>query len=602
MLHSNSIVGASLVTVPFLALACVPPGDGVPPPADRIYFPVSLAISESGDHLFVVNSDFDLQFAQGTIQSLDVARIRDVSQRVCSADRDCSSGEMCDRVPTDQNRGFPSFSCVGASGVPCEGLGEKSSGDLSFAPGRCAPVDLTSPFDGGPSLIVDVAETSAFATQGLLLPRPCLENGNLVPCSVGGANERVTSSGGGSAPERLFVPVRGDTTVHYLDIDEAGHFICGRPVEGSSGAISPKEEGALRCSKSYRVSRGVTFGLDRNGDVTTTSRPPDPQVDEDEKVSEGDPVAAFRLPPEPLDIAASHDGRVLVVTHQLDGYASTLVNSWTRPPALVHIASGLPDNPIGVVALPMSDEMQSLGKPGFLVTFRSDAQVNLLRFHDDNLLQALGPEGPSQELVDGSPRVFRPELFNIASSPITLNTSGFDSRGIVMDDTRRQRSVALCAGDEECVAGASRVPLDVYVANRSPSSLLVGRTAGEDPDALVSALPRFYDSYPLSAGPSRIVLGHVVGPSGAKEPRVFVLCFDAALVYVYNPETRTIESEIRTGRGPYSMAFDPESSLAFIGHFTDSYVGVVSLDQRHPMTFGATVATLGDPEPPRASQ
>jgi len=418
---------------------------------------------------------------------------------------------------------------------------------------------------------------------------------------LGSENERVTSSSGGSAPERLFVPVRGDTTVHYLDIDEAGHFICGRPVEGSSGSTS-REDGALRCSTSYRLSRGVTYGLDRNGEVTTTFRPPDPKVDEDEKVSEGDPIAAFRLPPEPLDIAASPDGRVLVVTHQLDGYASTLVNSWTRAPALIHIASGLPDNPIGVVALPASDEPQALGQPGFLMTFRSDAQVNLLRFHDDGLLEALGPQGPSEELVEGGPKVFRPELFNIASSPISLNTSGFDSRGIVLDDSRRQRAIALCADDDLCLTSARRVPLDVYVANRSPNSLLVGRTAGEDPDALVSALPHFYDNYPLSVGPSRIVLGHVVGPSGRKEPRVFVLCFDAALVYVYNPETRAIESEIRTGRGPYSMAFDPESSLAFIGHFTDSYVGVVSLDQRHPMTFGATVATLGDPEPPRASQ
>src|SRR5690606_842501 len=220
---------------------------------------VSLAMSESAEHLFVVNSDFDLQFSQGTIQSLDVARIREVSQRVCSTGDDCADGETCDSVPSDQNEGFPSFTCVGSSGVPCEGLGEKSSGDLSFAPGRCAPIDLTSPFDGGSSLIVDVAETSAFATQGLLLSRPCLLDGNLSRCTSGSADERVASANGERAPERLFVPVRGDTTVHYLDIDEGGHFVCGRPVESSG--VSPTEDGALRCSKSYRISRGVTFGL-----------------------------------------------------------------------------------------------------------------------------------------------------------------------------------------------------------------------------------------------------------------------------------------------------------------------------------------------------
>src|SRR5690606_27648813 len=115
MLHSNPIARALIVAIPMLALGCVPPGDGLAPPASRIYFPVSLAVSQSGEHLFIVNSDFDLQFAQGTIQSLDVARIREVSQRVCSVQGDCSEGDLCDNVPTEQNRGFPSFSCVGAS-------------------------------------------------------------------------------------------------------------------------------------------------------------------------------------------------------------------------------------------------------------------------------------------------------------------------------------------------------------------------------------------------------------------------------------------------------------------------------------------------------
>src|SRR5690606_38405671 len=164
--------------------------------------------------------------------------------------------------------------------------------------------------------------------------------------------------------------------------------------------------------------------------------------------------------------------------------------------------SGLPENPIGVAGLPATDEASFSGQPGFLMTFRSDPQVNLLRFYDDGLLEALGPEGPSEELEEDAPQVFRPELFNIASTPISLNAAGFDSRGLVVDDSRRERAVLQCAGAEECLESATRVPLDVYVANRTPSSLLVGRTAGEDPDALVSALPRFYDNFPLTAGPS----------------------------------------------------------------------------------------------------
>lgn len=556
-------------------------------------------MNRSGEYLFVVNSDFDLRYAQGTIQSLDVARIREVAQRVCSTNDDCENGETCDTEPSDENNGSPSFSCVGASGVPCEEAGEKSAEDLAFAPGRCAPVHLSKPFDGGPSLLVDVAETSAFATQGLLLERPCLAGGELSPCAAdSSAANRVESADGVSYPERLFVPIRGDTTIHYLDIDEEGQFICGRPLETGDTGVGT----SLRCATKHRISTGTTFGLSGSGNVVQTERPPEPLLRNEEEPEEGDPVEAFRLPPEPIDLAASADGRVVVVSHQLDGYATTLLNSWTDEPELIHIAEGLSPNPIGVVGLPDSDAKAAGNQPGFLITYRSFARVDLLRFVDDGLLGAVSPAGPSEELVGAGARTFRPELTRIGGTAITLNTAGYDSRGLAVDDSRRRKASEACGGDEECRKAAEAVSLDVYVTNRTPNSLLVGRTGGEDPEALISALPQFYDNIPLTSGPSRVEMGYVIDKQGERSLRVFVLCFDSALVYVYDPERRVIESEIRTGRGPYSIAFDSEAGLAFIGHFTDSYIGVVSIDQRHPVTFGSTVATLGHPEPPRASQ
>lgn len=582
-----------------LVVGCVPPGDGRSPEVDRIYFPVSVNVNRTGEYLFVVNSDFDLRYSQGTIQSLDVARIRELAQRVCSTDEDCEAGDTCDTEPSEANDGSPSFSCVGPSGVPCENAGEKSAEHLAFAPGRCAPIELSKPFDGGPSLLVDAAETSAFATQGLLLERPCLAGGELSPCAAdSSAADRVESADGVSYPERLFVPIRGDTTVHYLDIDEDGQFICGRPLETGDAAAST----SLRCATKHRISKGKTFGISASGSVVQAERPPEPQLRDEEEPPEGDPVEAFRLPPEPIDLAASEDGRVIVVTHQLDGYATTVLNSWTDEPELVHIAEGLAPNPVGVVGLPDSDAEVSGNQPGFLISYRSSPRVDLLRFLDDGLLSALSPSGPSEEMAAAGARTFRPELTHIAGTTISLNTAGYDSRGLTVDDSRRSRASGACAGDEECLRVASEIPLDVYVTNRTPNSLLVGRTGGEDPEALISALPEFYDNVPLTAGPSRVVMGFVIDQQGERALRAFVLCFDSALVYVYDPERRVIESEIRTGRGPYSIAFDQEAGLAFIGHFTDSYIGVVSIDHRHPVTFGSTVATLGEPTPPRASQ
>jgi hypothetical protein len=61
-----------------------------------------------------------------------------------------------------------------------------------------------------------------------------------------------------------------------------------------------------------------------------------------------------------------------------------------------------------------------------------------------------------------------------------------------------------------------------------------------------------------------------------------------------------VESIIHTGRGPHAIAFDTadDHSHLYVAHFTDSYVGVVDLDQRHAATFGQMFATLGVPTPP----
>jgi hypothetical protein len=39
-----------------------------------------------------------------------------------------------------------------------------------------------------------------------------------------------------------------------------------------------------------------------------------------------------------------------------------------------------------------------------------------------------------------------------------------------------------------------------------------------------------------------------------------------------------------------------------VAHFTDSYLGVVDLDQRNGNTYGTIIASIGTPRPPRASE
>src|SRR5690606_652182 len=95
--------------------------------------------------------------------------------------------------------------------------------------------------------------------------------------------------------------------------------------------------------------------------------------------------------------------------------------------------------------------------------------------------------------------------------------------------------------------------------NRSPAALLVGDigvTEGTDgaydPDRLV-----VHSSIPLANGPSKVYLAPIVDRDGRFALRVFAVCFDASAVFVIDPETGVLENVIRTGPGPFAMAFDP---------------------------------------------
>jgi hypothetical protein len=530
------------------ASACVPPGDGVPPPMNRVYFPVALEVTESGSHLIVVGSDFDLQFNQGTVHSLDLTRVRALLPRVCSADSDCSSGQLCDREPSDENRERPSFFCVDASGKnkgqPCPEKGLKPWSLLATSPGACAPWPLESSGDLENSLIADVVQTSAFATDATLLSRPA-----------------DAPKGPG---ERLFVPVRGDSSLHWFDIVD-GKFECGQAEERGI------------CSSDYAARRNPSILLSL------------------------DPRRELEVPPEPYEVAASPDGRVLAVTHQTTGIVSAFSHNWSEGPKVVALARGLPGNPLGIAGLPpraaiVPGEQTS---PGFLASFKDRAEMHVLRFID---------EAPVTD--SGEATMVGPQLVDAARVSVTLNASGVASRGVVIDSRRREAAQAKCApSDQDCLREAERVPLDIYVANRSPNSLLLGKTTHVTDSGDASDVPAFYGNVPLTQGPSGVFLGEIVNSEGQVEPRVFVTCFDSSVVYVIDPERRRIESEFVTGRGPQSVAFevlsDPDAkprALMYVAQFTDSYVAVMSLDQRYPETYGATLATLGTPTQPRAAK
>jgi len=131
---------------------------------------------------------------------------------------------------------------------------------------------------------------------------------------------------------------------------------------------------------------------------------------------------------------------------------------------------------------------------------------------------------------------------------------------------------------------------------------------------------------PLSFGPSRVYLAPVVETDGTYGLRVFVVCFDASVIYVFDPNSNTVENIIRVGDGPFAMAFDPfdlgdvakgnavpfdsvsttvrRFRFAYVAIFRNSHVQVLDLDNSVPKiagkyTYQQIVYNLGEPTAPK---
>jgi hypothetical protein len=617
----------------FVLLGCFPPGEGVDPPSGRVYFPVGLAVDENQKFLYIVNSDFDLQYNAGTVQSWNLEALRRLVPHYCTSDADCVCADdpdtdedesaecdetksVCDlfvfgEAPDDEhtidNRidgtSAPSHWCVRPgrreegelmAGAPCGVLRDQSNRDQSLYPGRCNFFSQFFRYGGKePILPTDSAgnvvgrrsvKIGAFATdvlrKKLVLPLGWTVDGDL-------SKQR----------ERLFIPVRGDATLHWIDVTD-GELECG---QGDND--------------------GACDGTHRSGD--------DP--DQENTRNSG------RAAPEPFGLDADESGLTVLVTNQRSGAVSLFATphtntdtdalgnpvphvEWSKGPRYVFQENGLPDRPIGVANLPLPLALPSSGRerlPGFLVTFRNAGTIFLLRVYDD---AAADPA--------------RPYTRRYESEPILTNSSGIDSRGIAVDPFQRKAEEQVClerfgvsekcarAPDEpECVAvldpesdafalfqdcleRADATPLEVFVANRAPSSLILARSKPLVSDSVTSDLPSPHSTLPLDVGPSRVYVGQIKNEQGELERRVFTVCFDSRRIAIYDPERQRLEAEVVTGRGPQALAIDigPDYAYAYVGHFLDSYVGVVDLDQRHHGQYAAMIATIADPVPPRASK
>ncbi len=521
------------------AAGCIYTSDaGLTPPLTSFYYPTGIAVSPGRSALYVVNSDFDLQFTGGTVQVLDLDQLRPQLTTLVNAFlADKSGAEACATIglaSNDQCLDVPPFLC---------------ENDI-LNPGPCAPIlgDPANP------LVKSYATIGAFGS-GLVL---------------------VTNDGGPMARgARLFVPVRGDPSITYFDVDDDRDPNNVVHPCGSDFCLDCGGQGSdLRCDGLHKIGQNP---YENTRDLV--------------------------LPTEPIGIAASDDGLALVVAHDTVNTVSLSVNSWVAKPSLQFTLPDLPAGPTDVATIPtakyIATALATPGtsfdyQPGFLVTYRATAELDLMRYASDS-----GASPP------------RPYITRENAYSLTQNQDTRDSRGIAVDATERKACEAKCAGgDLQCLATCLvNVPLRVFIANRAPSSLLVGEITTKlvisDGGIVTGATDavNVYDSIPLDQGPSNIALGQALDMNHELKTEVFVVCFDSRFVFMYDPDARMVTGTFRTGRGPQALALDTDAthSFLFVAHFTDSYLGVIDLDMTHP-TFGSMFASVGEPLPPKESK
>ncbi len=565
--------GLLAAAVALAASACYSAGDGSSPPDKNFYFPVGLTVSRGGNVLYVVNSDFDLQWNGGTVQSYDLHTIR-------------KHAALAILNPADP--ALPLLDPAAQGSCPGDPPIFRSDGTRQPLGETCAPpVDSTI-------YVRDSAIVGAFATD-----------------------MQLSSSG-----SRLFVPVRGDASLTWADIAKDDPTVAP-PADPKAPyapfAIDCGTRTDNRCAPDHHAGNnanepgntrhltmpGEPFGMaqSEDGSAIVISHQTDTKtslfstgVAPDGSVS-GPPSLQFVV-----DGMALGGNGVVSIPHDPQAFAAGVT-----PP-----------------------------RPAFLQTSRAVAELDLLRYYSDDgtsgpssqlrpflvkesafTLTANANGSDSRGIViDPSPRI-------VCKSQVPPVDPG-------AVPPRTQADV------DTDVANCARMPARVFFANRTPASVVlgeVGESSNSGDGTYDADRLSIFGNIPLSVGPSRLYMAPIVDADGNYALRVFIVCFDSSTIFVYDPDAGVIENIIRVGAGPFAMAFDPftfrDAALrlpvavdsryldlppeaqpfhayrfAYVASFTNSFVQVIDLDNSRPdrKTFETVVYTLGNPTVPKGSQ
>jgi DNA-binding beta-propeller fold protein YncE len=452
-----------------LATGCSFGESGVPPPMDRLFLPTGIAVDPTSDWLYVVNSNFDLRFNAGTVTAVDLRKTAEDRRRTDWGV--CPPGQF---VPSDKD---PTRFC-------CRDLLERG--------------------------ILNCNE------RGYIDGRSTVRIG-----SFGGAVRVQTLARTGEPARRLYVAVRAEPSITFIDATLTGNGVTLRCQDGELGKNHLCEDG-------WKVRLG------------------------------GPADGTGRLPEEPYALVIDDKLKALYVGHLFEGVSS--IDLCGPKPRLAGIAQRVFAHPAqGVTTMTLSDpdvagsSLLATGAVGVVGT--AAAEVRTLFLGDASATTC--PADPTSHrdltLVPGE------GFYSSAFFP-----GGKDIRGVIPSPDGR-RLYLLHRNDRR---NFGRDPASVVAVDRTPDA--AGNPANRAVDAVeVCAGGMEMAAHDSGRGARLFVVCFESGQLYVVDPVLFEVT--AIINAGRGPNTLVFPSNDRT--------------VAYMGGFTDNSVSVIDLAPGSPTEY-----------------
>ncbi len=458
--------------------------EGTEPRKDELYFPTGLEKDPTEPFLYVSNGNSDLKFGGGTVQLVDTKRFFTALDTFHNSKNDCGAGSDCETCVED-----------------------------SLDPN-----------------IVNCSE------EPFILENVTVKIGNFAGAL------RLQKTGGKT--RRLYVAVRGDPSVTWIDVDLNQPVNTGGNVRETFNCVDnlaalPKmPETPPGCDPSHQVQ---TYACTGRPNCTT---------------------GFATIPPEPfnlvLDVGKPASGEIytrLLVSH-LSGGQIMLVDVQAAP--YVRDVSG-----------PLFQADSAMRRGAFSMAPQRPADPSAPWYLTSNLQPTIA-------------------TFRIADVGVVVPSVAFSLGGQFATNNDLRDIVFEEGGNRAFVT--SNAPPSLIVIDTRPSN--TGTTPGNPANMVVDVID-------VCQVPSQLQIRYVQTPAG-RRPRLYVSCFLSNQVMVVDPDQPAVVDTILVGRQPNELVFDedPARPVAYVTLFGEHSIGVIDL-KRGSVTENRMIARIGLPTLPK---